>query len=100
AEGYKIKLSAGERTVRPVYLRVPVKGIFYFTKTKVQPMAYFGPQFGVKIAESSSGPLREGEAPGGKEFRTFDAGIVGGGGFSIRVSESMRVTLDAGYYKG
>jgi hypothetical protein len=100
AEGYRIKLNAGERTVRPVYLRLPIKGYFYFTKTKVQPMAYFGPQIGVKVSESSSGPLREGEAPGGKEFRNFDAGIVGGGGLSVRLSETKRLTLDAGYYKG
>lgn len=100
AEGYRIKLNAGERTVRPIYLRIPVKGTFYFTKTKVQPLAYFGPQIGIKIAESSSGPLREGEAPGGKEFKTFDAGIIGGAGFSIRLSETKRINLDASYYKG
>jgi hypothetical protein len=100
AEGYRIKLNAGERSVRPIYLRLPVKGTFYFTKTKVQPLAYFGPQIGVKISESSSGPQREGQAPGAKEFKTFDAGIIGGAGFSIRLSETKRINLDASYYKG
>jgi hypothetical protein len=105
AEGYKTRLAARESSVTPVYLRLPVRGYYFFAQGPVRPMAYFGPEIGVKVAEKSSGQQLGSEsssaaAPVGKQFRRFDAGFNAGLGVNIRVVSGMWINLDGGYYQG
>jgi hypothetical protein len=105
AEGYKTRVQGGESSVTPVYLRMPVRGYYFFTHgCAIRPMAYFGPEIGVKVAESSSGRVLGSESSSGntnaKQFRSFDAGINAGVGVNIRAVDGIWINLDGGLYKG
>ncbi|MES2701425.1 MAG: porin family protein [Bacteroidota bacterium] len=98
--GFNVARSeSGTSTLTPVYLRIPVRGYYFFAQGPVRPMAYLGPEVGVKVAERSTGRSISGDAVGGQISR-WDAGLSGGLGLNIRFIKSTWINLSADYYRG
>jgi hypothetical protein len=103
SEGYKIRNEGSEISVTPKYLRMPFRATYAFGHGRIQPAAYAGPVFGVKLGESSSenrviDDMFLGEKS--KQFNNVDFGLNAGIGVNIRMGDRKYLTLDGGYYQG
>jgi hypothetical protein len=96
----------GERAASvPVYLRLPMRGYYFFGKytDKIRPKLFLGPELGVKLGEwdyvdNGPGDLSINQRTG--SFRTFDVGFSTGGGVNIELRKSVWLNLDLSYYQG
>ena len=105
SEGYRLNYFGNKETVRPGYLRLPLKG-YYFMGDKynrVRPFIQFGPSFAVKVTESVKNVVGDNEAnrvvtP--LSFNEFDFGLDAGLGLNIKATERTSLNLGLEYYKG
>ena len=73
------------------YLRVPVKGIWFFRdyEDDLRPKISFGPSIGLLTGEKSSSGAR-----------ALDLGAQASAGLNYRIANEVWVTADASYYHG
>ena len=105
SEGYAVNDLGGLQTIKPLYLRVPVRAYYFFGNRHdwLRPNLYLGPSFGLKLAEYatvSNAYYDNYMAHTSSNFRTFDLGINGGGGLDFRVARHAWLNLDLGFYAG
>lgn len=105
SEGYAVDDFGSVQTIKPLYLRVPVRAYYFFGKRNdwVRPNLYLGPSFGLKMAEYytvSNVYYETYMAHNSSYFRTLDAGINGGAGLNFRLTGKMWLDVDLGFYQG
>ncbi len=105
SEGYAVDYYGTTQTFRPLYLRVPVRAYYFFGKRTdcIRPNLYLGPSFAAKLGETNTVSNAYQDyytAHNSSYFRTFDAGLDGGGGLDFRVANKTWIDLDLGYYQG
>ena len=105
SEGYAVNDLGGLQTIKPLYLRVPVRAYYFFGRRSdwIRPNLYLGPSFGLKMAEYytvSNTYYDNYMAHNSSYFRTFDAGINGGAGLDFRLARRTWLNLDLGFYQG
>lgn len=105
SEGYDKEYNGNRAAVVPVYLRMPMRGYYFFNgyKDKVRPKLFAGPAIGVKLGEwdyidNGPGDIALTQRTG--SFRTIDLGINTGGGVNIELHKSVWLNLDLSYYQG
>jgi len=105
SEGYRREAMGDEVRDNPVYLRLPIRGYYFFGDygSKVRPKVYLGPSFGLKLGESSSMSTMYSDAymaGSSNNFRTFDFGLDAGAGLNVRLAKATWLNMDLGYYQG
>ena len=105
SEGYSVDDYGSIQTVKPLYLRVPLRAYYFFNRPSswVRPNLYLGPSFGLKLGETytvSNAYYDNYVAHNSSMFRTFDAGVNGGAGLNLRLARKMWLNLDLGFYQG
>lgn len=94
SEGSLIDDGRSQSDIRLDYIRIPVKGVFYFTGTNymIRPKIAAGPSLGILIMES-------GTSTDNKAGKT-DFGINASGGFDFMLAEKLCLNMDVSYYAG
>ena len=105
AEGYQVDYLNSTQTVTPLYLSMPMRAYYFFGSRGniVRPEVYLGPTLALKLAEhsSTSNDFRDNFMETNSDnFRTFDLGINGGVGLSIRLARNMWLKTDLGFNTG
>ena len=105
SEGYSVNDLGGIQTIKPLYLRVPLRAYYFFGRRTdwIRPNLYLGPSFGLKLAEYytvSNDYYDSYMAHNSSYFRTLDMGINGGAGLDFRIARRTWLNLDLGFYQG
>lgn len=105
AEGYDKEYNGYRAAVVPFYLRMPMRGYYFFGKytDKVRPKLFLGPELGLKLGEYDYVDNGPGDATLRQRtgsFRTLDLGVNTGGGVNIELRRSVWLNLDLSYYQG
>ncbi len=105
SEGYDIEYNGSRSAVVPVYLRMPMRGYYFFNsyKDKVRPKLFAGPVIGVNLGEwdyIDNGPGDMALTQHTGSFRAVDVGFNTGGGVNIELRRSVWLNLDLSYYQG
>ncbi len=85
------------------YIRVPLKGIFFFNTIayRFRPKAFLGPSLGfllsahTKVGDADRVKLEDRNKP-----NSFDLGITGGVGFNYKLASRTWLNFDLGYTHG
>jgi outer membrane protein W len=80
--------------IRLDYIRIPVRGIFYFTgmDQTVRPKISAGPSLGILVNEDGTTV--------GKKAESADFGVNATGGVDIKLNEDVLLTAEVNYYQG
>jgi hypothetical protein len=99
-EGVKVDNRGAEAKTNLTYIRVPLKGYFFFrdNEDNFRPKIFAGPSFGILLdADLKSG---DDEVDMGDAYNTFDLGLTAGAGLNARIVEGTWFNLDIGYTYG
>ncbi len=99
-EGVKTDNRGAESKINLTYIRVPLKGYFFFrdNEDNFRPKIFAGPSLGILLdADSKSGDV---EVDMGDAYNTFDLGLTAGAGLNARIMEGTWFNLDIGYTYG
>ena len=99
-EGVKTDNQDVETKTNLTYIRVPLKGYFFFRDNddNFRPKIFAGPSFGILLdADSKTGEV---ETDLGDVYSTFDLGLTAGAGLNARIVEGTWFNLDIGYTYG
>ena len=93
------------RKIRINYLRIPVKGIYFFGDygDKMRPKVAVGPTLGFRLGGENEIYVddREVSQVSSKSFtESFDIGVQIGGGINFRISPAVWLNTDISYYHG
>jgi outer membrane protein W len=92
AEGVKKETSLGTYEVNANYLRIPIKGYYFFNEygNPVRPKIFLGPSLGFLIGDDDSK----------NAFKGFDFGLLGGAGINFRIADRTWLNTDITYTHG
>lgn len=85
------------------YIRVPLKGIFFFNTIayRFRPKAFLGPSLGFLLsAHSKLGDADRIKLEDRNKPNSFDLGITGGVGFNYKLASRTWLNFDLGYTHG
>ncbi|GAO42174.1 porin family protein [Flavihumibacter petaseus] len=107
-EGNKTSANGIDVTNRIDYLRIPLKGIYFFGEygQRVRPKLAFGPTFGFLLGGKQERTYMDDghevtvKTPVKDFVKSFDFGLTGSAGVNIRLLEKTWLNLDLGYYHG
>ena len=80
--------------IRLDYIRIPVRGIFFFAgmDEAVRPKISVGPSLGILVNEDGTTV--------GQKAESADFGVNATGGFDIKVNDDVSITAEVSYYQG
>lgn len=93
-EGSKVDIpESGIVTRRLDYIRVPIRGLYFFgdLEDDLRPKLGLGPSIGFAFGKS---------VPSQTTVNGIDFGLLGTAGFNYRMLEGIWLNFDAGYYHG
>lgn len=99
-EGGKKEFANVDVTSRLNYIRVPVKGIYFFRDygASFRPKISLGPSFGFLVGgEQEAGSLK---IDAKDAYNSFDVGLLGSAGFHYNLVTNTWLHFDLSYYHG
>jgi hypothetical protein len=101
-EGVKRDIGNNSVTYRLNYLRVPLKGIYFFRNhgDKIRPKVSLGPSFGFLLGGNQEVNDDETSLEVKDQFKSMDIGLALSGGIHARLVTNTWLTLDLNYYHG
>lgn len=99
-EGGKKEFNGGTYEARLNYLRIPLKGFYFFNDygDRIRPKVSLGPSFGFLLGGKQTLGSTENEVK--DDFKNFDIGIEATAGVHWRLVTNTWLTLDLNYYHG
>jgi Outer membrane protein beta-barrel domain len=99
-EGGKKEFTNVDVTSRLNYIRIPVKGIYFFRDygASFRPKISLGPSFGFLVGgEQEAGSLK---IDAKEAYSSFDVGLLGSAGFHYNLVTNTWLHFDLSYYHG
>lgn len=92
--------AAISRTTRLNYIRIPVKGIYFFRDlgSSFRPKISLGPSFGFLVGGKEEIGSVEYDAK--DRYKSFDLGLLANAGFHYNLVRNMWLHFDINYYNG
>jgi outer membrane protein W len=92
-EGSRVKYESTTNDIRLDYLRVPIKGMYFFNDygDPFRPKITLGPSIGFMMNETNVN---------GIHANKVDLGLNGSLGFNLRLMPDFWLNIDANYYQG
>ncbi|MBI1226728.1 MAG: outer membrane beta-barrel protein [Bacteroidetes bacterium] len=99
-EGVDVQANGVEGATNLTYLRIPLKGYWFFRKNedRFRPKIFVGPSIGILL--DSDAKYGDTEIDIKDTYNTFDLGLMAGAGFNARIAEGTWFNFDAGYTYG
>ena len=99
-EGGKKEFSNLTSTTRLNYIRIPVKGIYFFRDygASFRPKISLGPSFGFLVGGKQE--IESVETDAKDIYNSFDVGLLGSAGFHYNLVTNTWLHFDVSYYHG
>ncbi|MCY7330879.1 MAG: PorT family protein [Saprospiraceae bacterium] len=100
-EGFALKNDLKDAKVQLNYLRVPLKGIYFFNTLayRFRPKVFLGPSLGFLLSSYNKNDDDRVEIKDDR-YQSFDLGVTGGLGFNYKLASRTWLNLDLAYTQG